>query len=236
VHEALTRCANRGHGPQFAFCLVDSNSPATDGLEFARVLRGQPFGGKIRIVSMVANESPAQLSEAQKAGINSFVVKPLRKKPLAMAFSRAAANPESQDSASTLTKPATHGCCGGPASILLVEDNVVNQKVASNSLLKLGYAVEVASNGLQAIDAFERRQFDLILMDCHMPVMDGYTATQKIRACGVSGRYVPIIAMTADVVETQRERCIAAGMNDFLSKPVRRDVLSGMLEHWLAQA
>ena len=114
-------------------------------------------------------------------------------------------------------------------SILLVEDNVVNQKVASSSLHTLGYAFEVAANGLQAVNAFEQRPFDLILMDCHMPVMDGYTATQKIRACGASGRSVPIIAMTADVVETQRERCIAAGMNDFLSKPVKRDVLGGVL-------
>jgi two-component system, sensor histidine kinase and response regulator len=132
-------------------------------------------------------------------------------------------------------KPAPRSYCGGSASILLVEDNVVNQKVASNSLHTLGYAFEVAANGLQAVTAFKQRPFDLVLMDCHMPVMDGYTATQKIRACGASGRYVPIIAMTADVVETQRERCIAAGMNDFLSKPVKRDVLGGVLEHWLAR-
>jgi PAS domain S-box-containing protein len=133
------------------------------------------------------------------------------------------------------SKPAPRSYCGGSASILLVEDNVVNQKVASSSLHTLGYAFEVAANGLQAVNAFEQRPFDLILMDCHMPVMDGYTATQKIRACGASGRRVPIIAMTADVVETQRERCIAAGMNDFLSKPVKRDVLGGVLEHWLAR-
>ncbi len=185
---------------------------------------------------IVPHRTREQAIEGRKIGIASLVVKPLRKKQLAVAFSRAVSGPEFLAAEAALEKVAPRGNNGGPAAILLVEDNVVNQKVASNSLLKLGYAVEVAANGQQALDAFQRRQFDLILMDCHMPVMDGYTATQKIRSSGISGRDVPIIAMTADVVEMQRERCIAAGMNDFLSKPVRRDVLSDMLEHWLAPA
>ena len=233
--EALSLCERveerRSRGQRdYSFCLVDSNLLATDGLEFVRRLRRHPFGENMHVVLIAAHESAEQSSEGGKNGVSSFVVKPLRKKQLGIAFSHAA-GVEAMES--TAGKPTPRGHYGGPASILLVEDNIVNQKVASHSLLKLGYAVEVAANGLQAVDAFERRPFDLVLMDCHMPVMDGYTATQKIRTSGMPGRYVPIIAMTADVVETQRERCIAAGMNDFLSKPVKRDVLSNMLEHWL---
>jgi two-component system sensor histidine kinase/response regulator len=235
--EALSLCAaleERRCPREYSFCLVDSNLPGVDGLEFVRRLRKQPSGEKVHVVLISAHESAEQSSEGGRIGISSFVVKPLRKKQLAVAFSQAASDPEAADSAAGRAAP--RGQCGGPASILLVEDNVVNQKVASHSLLKLGYAVEVAANGLQAVDAFEQRQFDLILMDCHMPVMDGYTATQRIRTSGMQGRAVPIIAMTADMVEMQRERCIAAGMNDFLSKPVKREVLSHMLEHWLARA
>lgn len=225
--QAISLCSGRAAGSSgFAFCLVDSNLPVIDSMEFARILRARAFGEKTRIVMMVAHRTAEQAAQGGEIGINGFVVKPLRKKQLATAFSRANSAPA--------TTP--QGRSGGPAAILLVEDNVVNQRVASHSLLKLGYAVEIASNGLQAVDAFERRGFDLILMDCHMPVMDGYAATEKIRSSSISGRYVPIIAMTADVLETQRQRCIAAGMNDFLSKPVKREILSDMLQHWLAQA
>jgi len=231
--QALSLCSARGDGSsRFAFCLVDSSLPLIDGMEFARILREQPYGEKTRIVMTVARWTPEQAAEGQKIGINGFLVRPLRKSRLASALSRAG----SLTAESAGKNAAPLGRSGGPAAILLVEDNLVNQKVASHSLLKLGYSVEIASNGLKAIDAFQRRQFDLILMDCHMPVMDGYAATQRIRSCGISGRYVPIIAMTADVLDTQRQRCIAAGMNDFLAKPVKREILSGMLEHWLAQA
>jgi CheY-like chemotaxis protein len=204
-------------------------------MEFARILRTRACGVKTGIVMMVAHRTAAQAAQAEEIGLNGFVVKPLRKKQLAVAFTRASALAVSAVGPDA-PQTTPQGRSGGPAAILLVEDNVVNQRVASSSLLKLGYAVEIASNGVQAVDAFEKRGFDLILMDCHMPIMDGYAATQKIRSSGLSGRYVPIIAMTADVLETQRQRCIAAGMNDFLSKPVKREVLSDMLQHWLAQA
>ncbi len=203
-------------------------------MEFARILRAERFGADTRIVLMVERHSPEKTAEAKRIGISGLLVKPLRRKQLIGALSRAQAIPKNL-AIEPPSETAPEGHSGGAAAILLVEDNIVNQKVALNSLVKLGYTVEVASNGAQAIEAYQRRPFDLILMDCHMPVMDGCTATERIRSSGVSGRYVPIIAMTADVVESQRQRCIASGMNDFLSKPVRREVLGDMLEHWLAQ-
>ncbi|WP_263262849.1 response regulator [Pseudomonas sp. RIT-PI-S] len=118
------------------------------------------------------------------------------------------------------------------ARILLVEDNPVNQLVAKGMLSKLGCQVEVAINGAEGLTALERQPFDLVLMDCNMPVMDGYEATRRIRE---SGRWqgLPIIALTANAMPEERERCKAAGMTDYLAKPFRREELIGMIDHWV---
>ena len=118
-----------------------------------------------------------------------------------------------------------------PWRLLLAEDNPINQVVAMGLLGKLGYRdVVVAHNGQEAIDQVARGRFDAILMDCQMPVMDGYTATVKLRAAGCT---VPILAMTANAVAGDRERCLASGMNDYISKPISRDLLEQTLAHWL---
>ncbi len=121
--------------------------------------------------------------------------------------------------------------------ILLVEDNPVNREVAIGMLESLGCSTEAVDNGRLAIDAMNDTSFDAVLMDCQMPVMDGLTATAEIRRreLGSGGPRVPIIALTANAMEGDRERCLAAGMDDFLSKPFTRQQLAGLLERWLAQ-
>jgi CheY-like chemotaxis protein len=118
------------------------------------------------------------------------------------------------------------------ARVLLVEDNPVNQLVAKGMLGKLGCDVIVAAHGAEALDQLEGRDFDLVLMDCNMPVMDGYEASRQIRR---SGRWpqLPIVALTANAMSEERERCRAAGMSDYLAKPFRREELAALLEVWI---
>ena len=118
------------------------------------------------------------------------------------------------------------------ARILLVEDNAVNQLVAKGMLSKLGCEVIVAAHGGEALKLLEDQRFDMVLMDCNMPVMDGYEASRQIRR---SGRWpdLPIVALTANAMAEERERCRAAGMNDYLAKPFRREELNALLELWV---
>lgn len=127
--------------------------------------------------------------------------------------------------------------------VLIVEDNPVNQLVAKRALRGLGYSADVVSGGLDAVEACTRDRFSLILMDCQMPGMDGYEAAREIRrreatartAADAAGR-VPIVAMTANAIDGDQERCLAAGMDDYLSKPVRLASLAATLERWIPGA
>ncbi|HZF15695.1 MAG TPA: ATP-binding protein [Steroidobacteraceae bacterium] len=145
--------------------------------------------------------------------------------------------------AATLSAPAPSSTAApaqgaGRGRLLLVEDNAVNQRVATHVLGKMGYAVEVAQHGREAIERLCRERYDLVLMDCQMPEMDGFEATRMIRdpASAVLDHAVPVVAMTANAFEEDRERCLAAGMNDFLAKPVDRRMLADMLSQWLQPA
>jgi len=117
--------------------------------------------------------------------------------------------------------------------LLLAEDNLINQKVACRTLELLGYTVETANNGLTAISAWETGRYDLILMDCQMPELDGFEAARHIRANEAPGARIPIIALTADAMKGADEKCRAAGMDDYLSKPLDRAKLIACLERWL---
>jgi len=120
-----------------------------------------------------------------------------------------------------------------PTTILLVEDNALNQLVATKLLAKLGYEVAVAANGIEALAALEHANFDAVLMDCQMPEMDGYDATRELRRREGTARHTPVIAMTAAAMQGDREECLAAGMDDYLTKPIRADALSETIGRWI---
>jgi CheY-like chemotaxis protein len=126
-----------------------------------------------------------------------------------------------------------HTSSVGPVTVLEAEDNPVNQQVARRLLARLGCAVDVVATGREALEASAEREYAAILMDCQMPELDGYEATARIRAREGTGRHIPIIALTASAMPEDRERCLAAGMTGYISKPVRLDELKKVLDRWL---
>jgi len=156
---------------------------------------------------------------------------PLRRNDLFRCLGRATGLLASDDRATPDTAPEEQTGTEPALAILLVEDNQVNQLVASSLLKKLGHRVDHAENGLKAIQALEQSQYDLVLMDCQMPVMDGYEATQRIRQ-NPQWKNLPIIAVTANVMQGDREDCLASGMDDYITKPYKRDELRAVINHW----
>jgi two-component system, sensor histidine kinase and response regulator len=122
---------------------------------------------------------------------------------------------------------------GDPTTVLLVEDNVVNQKVFSAMLTSIGYRVDVAENGFDALDALDRRHYGAVFMDCQMPVMDGYQTTEKIRVREGIARHTNVIAVTASAMAADRDRCLDAGMDDYMAKPLKAIDLAAKLNYWL---
>ncbi len=141
---------------------------------------------------------------------------------------------ESQEQQADQSKDLVSVLSGKNLSILLVEDNRVNQMVAKTILKKLGFTVDIANNGQEAVDIVQGKKFDAILMDCHMPVMDGYEATRKIRN-ELGMKTIPIIAVTANVMHGDKEKCFSAGMNDYVTKPYEKHILIEKLDQWLLQ-
>jgi CheY-like chemotaxis protein len=143
-------------------------------------------------------------------------------------------------SAATAAPDARLASIGAPqvtgGRILLVEDNLVNQKVALKLLERQGHRIDLAGNGFEALEALRERSYDLVLMDCQMPGMDGFETTRRLRdpASGVHDPAIPVIALTANAMQGDRERCIDAGMNDYLAKPISPNALANVLEQWLS--
>jgi two-component system, sensor histidine kinase and response regulator len=227
--------------PPVDLAILDMLMPGLDGLALARKLKSLPATAALKLVLLTSVGDRMSGSELQANGLEACLIKPVRARELHACLTRALGSvmPASSSLAKPVAQPATPSLPApapmppaGAARILVAEDNVVNQKLALNLLRKLGYAADVVENGRAAIEAHERAAYDVILMDCQMPVMDGYKAAGELRHAPDRSR-LRIVAMTANAMEGDREKCLAAGMDDYLSKPVRLEELKRVLEEYL---
>jgi two-component system, sensor histidine kinase and response regulator len=169
-------------------------------------------------------------ASARAAGVEHYLTKPVRRARLLETIAEAMGDAPAAEPADPAPTPVV--ACAGPA-VLVVEDNDVNQLVVKGMLAKRGFEVDCAGDGREALERLAARDYALVFMDCQMPVLDGYAATAEIRA---RGSRVPIVAMTAHAMKGDRERCLEAGMDDYLAKPLRPEELDAVLERWLAGA
>jgi signal transduction histidine kinase/CheY-like chemotaxis protein/HPt (histidine-containing phosphotransfer) domain-containing protein len=216
-------------GASFDLVLLDEVMPGASGSELAARLRGLPELGAAKIVLMSSAAMPVQT--ARDSGADDLLLKPVQPTLLLATLGAllAGGRPPPEEPPARAADPAgTHA----QRRILVVEDSRINQMFATALLEKLGYRADVAADGAEAVEAVRRLPYDLILMDVRMPVMDGLRATRIIRGMGRVGRGIPIIAMTASAGEKDMAECRAAGMSDFISKPIDRAKLVAMLARW----
>jgi two-component system, sensor histidine kinase and response regulator len=250
VKQVGMRCASAEHGldallqlraaleagDPFEIALVDMKMPVMDGIELATQMRADPQLSGVRLVLVTSLHSQDEVARARAAGISVYLSKPVRRQELFRALAQSVGG--SKDKVVELS--------GRPslplirARVLMAEDNGVNQVVARNMLKVMGCTFEVVPNGQEAFEAVKKGGYDIVLMDCQMPVMDGYDATRAIRAWEAtrsaqdSGHLpIPIVALTANALVGDAETCLAAGMNDHLAKPYSRKQLTSAMARWL---
>jgi CheY-like chemotaxis protein len=220
-------------GTPFRVALIDANLEDTDGLEFVRAVAESEDLRTTRVLLLAPITQRNLGGTTLEAGAAGIVAKPIRRQPLHEALRSALGlGPETPGRTAGAQARPRHGRPRRQARVLLAEDNPINQKVATRMLDRLGHIVDVVDNGLAAIEAASRARYDVILMDCQMPRMDGYSATAEIRRIEGASRHTPIIAMTANAMQGDRERCLAAGMDDYVPKPIRSEQLYGALGVW----
>ncbi|HEY1787070.1 MAG TPA: response regulator [Verrucomicrobiae bacterium] len=228
-------------GKQIDLALIDAQMFGADGFTLAAEIHQLPRGELLPIVLLVPLGVRLEPPPSARIPFINYAAKPIKTAQLFEAARRALTNTRAPAEKTPEVKREAPKPAAKPLQILLCDDNSINQKVATRILQQIGYKPDVVANGLEALDALEKKKFDLIFMDVMMPEMDGLEATREIRKrqkAVASENYksrIIIIAMTAQAMQGDREKCIAAGMDDYLAKPIRPADISGMITKWTAQ-
>ena len=225
--------AAAAQGDPFVLAIVDMQMPGMDGESFARAVRAEAALSGLKMVLLSSMAMSPDRGRLKDIGFDASLVKPVRKSALfnrlseVMSAGRVSSACAAPPEAAAVKRPQWRNL-----RVLVAEDNAVNQKIAQLQLGKLGCKADAAADGREAVEAAVAIPYDVILMDCQMPEMDGFEATGLIRRRLADGRKVVVIAMTANALEGDRERCLAAGMDDYIAKPVRLDDLQAALARW----
>ncbi|HTR40135.1 MAG TPA: response regulator [Pseudomonadales bacterium] len=225
-------------GEEFDLVIMDSQMPGTDGFTLAAEIHQIPRAGLLPVILLVPLGVRLETPPSERMPFISYAAKPLRPAQLAETIHRAVTNAKSPTERIVAPKPQPPQAVSTSLEILLCDDNSINQKVAMRILQQLGYKPDVAGNGREALEAMDKKRYDLIFMDVMMPEMNGLEATGEIRVrqkSGTSENYkskIIIIAMTAQAMQGDREKCIAAGMDDYLAKPIRPGDVRNMIAKW----
>ncbi len=250
AESALQRIVEaKQRGIPYDLAVLDVVMPGKDGLQLARELQRHPTGSGIRLVVMTSMLQRGHAEQARQAGAMGYLPKPIRHDELRDCLRAVLGLPEREAPKDTLARPVVPQLVTRHMveehvqhrRILVVEDNIVNQKLAVRMVEKLGYKPDVVENGQEALAALAKGDYAVILMDCQMPVMDGFETTRCIREREASETrdskldthpHIPIIAVTANAMQGDRERCLATGMDDYLAKPIKLDELRSALTRW----
>ncbi len=228
------RAAHADHHP-YQIAILDYHMPDMDGMALARAIKADPALASVRLILLASVGQRGHRQQAEASGFAAYLTKPVRQNQLFACIKTVigmALESASPTSLVTRYRLAEQQAQLRP-HLLVAEDNIVNQKVIVRLLEKQGYRVDVVGNGREALEAHARTPYALLLMDCQMPDMDGFAATAAIREREVStGGHIPIVAMTANAMPGDRERCLAAGMDDYVSKPIQPQVLAGLVSQW----
>jgi PAS domain S-box-containing protein len=224
----------------FDIAIVDMQMPYMDGKELGKRIKRNSEFSDLRLIMMSSMGERGDTIKMAKIGFDAYLSKPVKIHQLKTCLEKVSGRIKSQEKHSHLdiiTKYSLSEDAHRGTKILLAEDNRINQKIALKTLNKIGYKADAVSNGKQAVNSLKNTDYDLVLMDCQMPELDGYEATRIIRKSisKVKNPRVPIIAMTAHAMAGDREKCLNAGMDDYLSKPVKPKELVRVLDKWLAK-
>jgi CheY-like chemotaxis protein len=219
----------------YELVIVDAGLGEDAAVAFMERVRKKPMFATLACFLISSGDYHQRAELVRQAGFDGLVVRPVHERDfqsliVRRLFPEAAERYRDLLSRNSVQKVSNKiGRDGNNSRILLAEDNIVNQKVASRMLEKLGCKIDIAANGDEAIRMWEKFPYDLILMDCHMPITDGYQATRVIRQREAEGTHIPIVALTANAMKGEREVCLQSGMDDFVSKPVKIDDLEQVL-------
>jgi CheY-like chemotaxis protein len=222
--EALTELRRAADaGTPYALVLLDAAMPEMDGFAVAAAIRESPQLVGTTVLMLSSADRAEGVVRCQELGIQCYLIKPIKRSELLEAILRAlGSTTKAKSGVRPLMDALTNPTGVRSLRILLAEDNRINQQVAMRLLKKWGHTVTICGNGRDAVDAVAGGSFDVVLMDMEMPIMDGLTATAEIRARETaSGGHIPIVALTAHAMDSDRERCLAGGMDAYLSKPLR---------------